>query len=249
MSHMQSVIEEHSTWQPAAHRWRSKILPLIQTPASLLLLLVLTLSAHAEEADNEGCPAAPVAPVTVELDILEPDIILDRTREEIGRIRGQARNPLPPGFRLNGLTSWQLGMRYSHSVIEYSKIEDCFRLRWVRIALRTTKLEVYLASEIPPGSCRFRENMAHEMQHVDVLRNSAREQHRQLRETLSGHELLKPIKATDVDAAVAEYGIRLATLIAEIRDPLMAEITRRDAALDTAASYRALTNRCPPGSE
>ena len=123
----------------------------------------------------------------------------------------------------------------------------CVHLDHVDVVFQT-KPEIHIASDFQPGSCAYREIIAHEQRHVKVLRVFMREYAPELQELVK-----KTVKTSRQSVIVSKNGIKSAKK--QLKAPVISRIKTfqaqiypvlqsRQAALDTSSEYRRIAEQC-----
>lgn len=188
----------------------------------------------------DAAPDVTIAPVVA-------DVILDRSLDTHGlerlKNRGMARE-LPAGFRLFGLTTHDLELDDDDIGATLARGGACAGLAGGEILIRLVP-RLYVAREIAPSSCLYREIVAHEEKHLAVgerlFRAFAAEATELLRRDLARRPYLtvafgedaEEIAARRVDAAIR-------TAYRSFRDSYV----REQAAIDSDAEYERVAAAC-----
>ena len=110
----------------------------------------------------------PDDPYDIEVKVQFPESEIDHSRsvEELGRIGGF-------GHKVLGLMKPDLRLETSPKakIIPHGK-EYCFWVTGFDVSLRYHRVDVYVASEYPWGSCHYKAILAHEEEHVEVARQN-----------------------------------------------------------------------------
>ena len=150
-------------------------------------------------------------------------------------------------YRTIGLTKGQLAYE---STLESKGIEDwrnaqvCTRPS-VKVVLRVTPVTVYVAREIAGDPCRRPAILEHEMKHVAVYRDYLAEAVADMRHELPralGSEL---VYARNAAAAQENLRARLQAFMRAFMQKHYAELSARQAAIDTSEEYARLARACP----
>lgn len=200
------------------------------------------------QAQSLACPRVdqPQVRVTRQQAALVYDF--SRTTEQLTRFPGRAPGPAgQSGGRVLGLAHARYGERSQIRAVFQPQRDGsvCGAATVIDIAFGMEERRVYVASELPGGSCIHREVRQHEMKHVDV-------DDRLLTEFI-------PMVERRVQAAAARTGTvrgrSQQQAMTAIRQPIEAvlrqilteftrERERRQAQVDTAEEYRRVTTSC-----
>jgi len=121
----------------------------------------------------------------------------------------------------------------------------CVYLETVQAEFGWNKMEVFVASEYPPGSCEYNAVLDHENQHVSINNTVLRELAPRIRAELEA--LLSQERAvfTSNPRAAGDQALRaLHAKMDSILDAYEAELRRRNAVIDTAKNYAAINDLC-----
>ncbi|WP_051340222.1 hypothetical protein [Azospirillum halopraeferens] len=122
-------------------------------------------------AQADGCPAFERPQVSVSLTNAPLRRDFTRTIQQLARIPGRAPGPAGSGSgHILGLAHAVFQQTYDIAV-SYGQLGDgayCGALASVSVTFGTQERVVYVARELPRGSCIHREVLDHEMQHVAV---------------------------------------------------------------------------------
>lgn len=208
-------------------------------------LFILLASIWAASTANATCIAQPSADLSVTLEVPAPTMNHDLPRDSIRRISQQTGGkPLPLGLILNGLAVYHLETRHRIVVSPFPRRRDCFQPSQIMASVQVRNLDVYIARELERGSCQYGVTVAHELQHVEVLRDGATELRDQIEHALRRNMILGPITAPDIETALERYSLALNIIVDDIRQKVTQDMNRRNQMLDTPAAYRAEDRKC-----
>lgn len=172
---------------------------------------------------------------------------LDRSRSSAAL--GAELGNYSSGYITRGLTKTQSYVKRNIAV-SLTKMRDgrvCANVQdiSVQIALQGPA-QVFVASDIEPGSCRDRVTIEHEQLHINHAFDAQQKSKHAIEQQLSPSlRHILPIVANDVDQATAMVGVQLDAIIDQIISPIDAERSAKDRAIDTPESYERLTAACP----
>jgi hypothetical protein len=134
--------------------------------------------------------------------------------------------------------------------VSFSKMSDgqfCANIEQVSILVALQgPAQVFVASEVEPGSCKDRVTIQHEQLHINHAFDAQQRTKEAIEQRLpSALRRALPVVARSQDQAVAMIGSHLDQIIEQISAPIDAERTAKDRAIDTRESYRRLTAMCP----
>lgn len=191
---------------------------------------------------------------TPEVDVIlgMPEVEIDdtRTREAITAIDMKSRNIAGyarSGWVTNGLTLSNLrsGVRYTTRQVAFRNGSGCATLDRAEIHIGFDRpVKVLLPNRYPEGGCPRQTLLDHEMQHVQINASSLAASESRFRSAVQALAATFPIHADDVEDARAQAEAVAAGAIEAVRQSVLDEITARNAAIDTEASYRSLQSQC-----
>lgn len=165
--------------------------------------------------------------------------------EGMSGIRAPSRNAREPG-----LTVFETEMSLSDDLeFESTQATGPFRA-WVKRAdvdFSMKRLEVYVSSQYPVGSCQYRAVLAHENDHVSINRRTYQRYLKKLKKELG--RLALPTRSRPwVVRTQQEASDRVSAMLRSVRDRVetefMSENRRLNAKIDTLASYRRVSAKC-----
>ena len=191
------------------------------------------------------CAGSPRAPydVNVRIEIPPAPVNRDLSIAELGELSFHG-----PRARVLGLTRTGLNIKTS---AKYSAVPSddvlCFWVNAVDVTLRYRIMEVYVAKEYDPGTCAYREILAHEEDHVRAARSNLERYASRVRSALTS--LLIPTRRDPVEVASPDQAERQVEAISdELLEPVYREMIESlhesQAALDTPEEYRRVRRRC-----
>lgn len=222
--------------------------------AGLALALAAAPAPAAERARPAKAPACDgpkQAAPKVELSIETPEPrVADATRAEIKRRFGGSANSgrhAANGVEAVtlGLTATQLAARADYELTKLTRRDgrECVALSKIGARLANEDVTVLVDRRYKPGSCERKAVLAHEMEHVrigdEVLRDwepRARERLRAVADRWSG----RWVPAAEAKRIDKEISAAVSDLVRKIE----ADSRRRNAKINTPASYRAVQRRC-----
>ncbi len=153
------------------------------------------------------------------------------------------------GFAAQGMTAsaHSIGYKTEVSMQPISKDQVCTNLRAVEINVAFAEPPtIYIASEIPVGSCRYNSTLAHERQHVSFATEASETVVVDLQNGL-GDLLASRLPLTSANAGEAQQ-LSL-QMVKDAVEPVaarhMAGERLKNLAIDSQASYEALSAECP----
>jgi hypothetical protein len=152
-------------------------------------------------------------------------------------------------FTTQGLTRTKSYVKRNISV-SFTSMQDgqlCANIEHISVLVALEgPAQVYVASEVEPGSCRDRVTIEHEQLHINHAFEAQQKTKRAIEQDLPGElRRLLPVVVPDGEQAATMIGMRIDRLIEQISAPIDAEKSAKDRAIDTRESYRYLTSLCP----
>jgi hypothetical protein len=191
------------------------------------------------------CPAEPGTGYKTEVVVEVPPAGLrhDLGRDELGEIAFHGT-----GDRVLGLTTSSIEILFNTEV--RSRTDDdgtCFWVPWVKVTLRYSALDIYIANEYAATSCPYQAILAHERRHTEIARKHLQGYVQPIRSALASLAIPRPsgpIRVASAEDGEARMKDILARLLAPIRDELTAGMRRAQARVDTRQAYRRVNKQC-----
>lgn len=188
----------------------------------------------------------------VEVVLGMPEVEIDdtRSREAITAIDMKSRNLAGyarSGWVTNGLTLSNLrsGVRYTTRQVSFGNGSGCATVERAEIHIGFDKpVRILLPNRYREGSCARRALLSHEQEHVAINSSSLAASEQRFRNAVQALGANFPIHADDVEDARAQAEAVAAEAVEGVRQSVLDEITARNAAIDTEASYRSLQALC-----
>jgi hypothetical protein len=139
--------------------------------------------------------------------------------------------------------------------LEYSATGDgrtaCIGLRDIVVTLQLAERRIYIARELPRGSCRHDVTLAHEQRHAriddTILARELPRVKQALARAATDIGTVGPVPVRDVQAHQEDIGERLQRVLRHELDRISETRRREQGAIDTPESYRREAERCPDG--
>ena len=219
-----------------------------------LFMLLWALFAVPFVASAQGyCPLPQIPTVEIALDIRPPHIDTTQGFARLTAIPNDTRLGLSHDNKVGGLTMGDIIASTQAQFgqhVDYFTGDTCIWVQDLHVLL-TLEPVVFIARELPRGSCRQREMLKHEQKHValdrQILQQSQKPVADNLRLALQRLGAVGPVSpslARDVQH----------DLVAQVNQLINAELQRieqlrneRQQAIDTPAEYARLDAACPDG--
>ena len=168
--------------------------------------------------------------------------------DQIDAAARRLRGSVMAGWRTNGLAEARLRTdgATTVSVVQLADGRWCGYLESADFLISyEDPLNIYISSTYDVGSCPYKAILHHELQHVDIYRNT-------LREHLSGAgervtEIMVaagPVIRRSKQEVSDMLESRVGQAVMDIANGIAAEAKRRNAALDTPQSYQVVQSEC-----
>lgn len=220
-----------------------------------LVLAVLSLAACDQVAPllgGQACAENPeydrAAPAVVVSSAVTTVIRHDLSLDGIAHLPGT--EALGPGGKLQGLTVVEHQMSYKTGIALTRPLWGP-RCAWVdklTVDVTPRKMEIYIPSEYPEGSCEYDQILSHERQHEDTHRDVLQAAVEEMRRALASASELpargRPMQVADRPEAER----RIEEMVDKATKPVYAhfkeELKQRQAVIDLPANYLWTQNRC-----
>lgn len=207
------------------------------------LLLIWAGGAAAQQCPLPNMRQEP-AEATLEVSVADPVIRNDRKRAEmtasVAASMGNAEK--------SGLTTvnTKLELIPSFQYLPVGGGKFCLVLSGVKANWRITGMWVDVAAEYRPGSCNYTEVITHENEHVRFNRETFQDYAPRMEARLktAAHDI-RPVVVEDLQGGMSAITERIKQAGGEVQAAYSAMAASRHAGIDTAASYAAVTRRCP----
>ena len=211
--------------------------------------LLLTLLTHPAAAQT-GC--APYrAPITVDFQTHQPRPTLNNSLNVTALRNLMSTKGQKP---IGGVHAEALGVTYAtpeFNIEASSRIESresgraCVYLSKVTVELGFRDLDVYVASEYPPGTCEYKAILDHENQHVAINTQALSTHAPRMRlalERILGEE--RPVATGEPNRVTKQILDRITQRMGESLQAFYKEMDTRNGILDSASNYEAIANIC-----
>lgn len=199
-------------------------------------------------AATHACPRFDPPTIEVQRQSAPLTYTLSRTMEQLTRLPGRAPGPAgQSGGRVLGLAHAKYGER--------SQIRAMFQIQpdgtvcggadSITVTFGFEERRVYVARELPPGTCIHREVMNHEMKHVAVderlLDEFLPQLERRLKATVSR---IGTVRGRTQEQVMASIRRPIEATLRQLLDEFTRARDRRQAQVDTAEEYKRVTTAC-----
>lgn len=195
------------------------------------------------------CPLAPVPHVDVELVTTDSGTSHARRQAWLTALmKDDERQWLGDHGTVMGVTAH--GSDFDYARVQYASVEGRDGIACAGIAGGTVRIRlevaVYVASEIPAGSCLYREVLGHELEHralaLELNAQFARSLEAEINGALAAVPFVEVSSGTPWRQAAQA---QLRALVAAAYDTFSREESRRQLGIDSAAEYERVSAACP----
>ena len=165
--------------------------------------------------------------------------------ESMSAIKAPSRAAHEPGLTL---FEYEISSQYDLALRSRSP-QGPYRF-WVKtlnVQFKINRMDVYVSSQYPVGSCQYNAILAHENTHVSINQRLFRKYLGFLRSELARAALPTPghpWTAASQDQAEAALDARIKPILKNVEARFAAEDRRENAKIDTPASYRRTSAKC-----
>lgn len=237
----------------AQTKWKERMRYLIVLGVVVGCALPFALRGPAATVFSRGpsCEDLAGAP-ELELVLGAPEVEVDdtRPRETIAALDMKSRNLsgyARSGWVTNGLTLSNLrsGVRFTTGQVSFRNGSGCAAVSKAEIHIGFDKpVRILIPDRYREGSCARQVLLDHEWQHVEISRSALAAAEDRFKQAVEGLSAVYPIHADKTDDARRQAEEVAAEAVEGVRRSIIEEITARNAAIDTQASYMALQARC-----
>lgn len=214
----------------------------------LLTALALTLTPVAAAAQSAGCPRFDRPSLQVDAQAVPLKRDFDKTLAQLQAMPGRSSGPAgAQSGQVLGLAHatfgerWQIGAQYSPQPGGMF----CAALSKLTVSFGFQERIVYVARDLPPGSCIQREVLNHEMKHVAVDEALLREFMPTFRRRVEAVVARQgTIRARGQDQAMALLRQPIDTAIRALMQDFSREREKRQMKVDTLEEYRRVSKSC-----
>lgn len=208
-------------------------------PAWLWLLgLLLSLPAAADECMDIPLPS-------VSITRLEPEVTVSREFNHVG-LQTLAQSAQRSGNKVLGLTKGNATVRYQLQMTSRPSPNgqrECASPRLL-ITYGFNPVTIYIARELPPGSCAYREVMAHEQRHLQVYIDYARSIEDEVKQRFEQRFAHQDYYRLPVGQAQSLLRDEMRERWIPYLRQRLAEAQSKQALIDTLSEYHRLANSC-----
>lgn len=221
-----------------------RIFPGLVLTGAIVLALASPDVAHAQE---RPCPtmSAPNVTITPEVEAVRYD--LTRTTAELTQKHRASSRAIPDGTKVLGLAGGKMGYRLQTRAKGVSRATGgtCVYLTDVRLVVGYDDPTIYIARELPRGTCIHGKVVEHEQEHIRIDRRNLARLLPRLQSVLSDAAYRTGSVATrDPERAQQQLQDRLMAVIRPTMDDFIARRNAEQNAFDSPDEYRRIGNSC-----
>ena len=199
-----------------------------------------------------SCPARSAPDITLQFQNDPPRISHTRSSASLTKLKKVSSSPSYEEFPiLEGVTSSQIQLKYDVSFTDREELrshQSCVAISSARITI-TYKPVVYINSNIPKGSCRYKETLKHEMKHVATDIDTINEFLPDIRDAaanaLRHTQTTEPIDTDRADDLHDDISEKLSEAVNEENAELQKTRKKRQRQIDSREEYERLSKACP----
>jgi hypothetical protein len=214
----------------------------------LIIAALLIAFQHSALADDPyaECESYPNVPVHVTPRFDAPAYDYSQGIADITMLSSDAHHTIREALTL-GLTRYEPMLEISVPIkgVQLPSGLACAHVDHVDVTLGYKDVTVFVAYEIPQGSCGFGQVMAHEQKHINVNMQILQEYTPRIEAELSDYLRMNGVfREQDIDYATAVLKEKLQTIIDSIVMEMSTDNIRRQQNVDTPAEYARVAASC-----
>jgi hypothetical protein len=164
--------------------------------------------------------------------------------EGMSQIKAPSRNSQEPG-----LTLFEYEVSSQYEMAERSRANGPLKIwaKSIHINFFTTRMDVYVTSQYPVGSCQYQAVLDHENTHVAINQRIFQKYHKLLAGELRRITVptqAHPMIVTNEAEGEAFLDSKIKPLLARFQERFAGEVRRENAKIDTPASYARVQSKC-----
>ncbi|MDX2028429.1 MAG: hypothetical protein SFW62_07315 [Alphaproteobacteria bacterium] len=213
-------------------------------PALLCIAFVLVSPARAQ--NPQECESYPDVPVTVNPVFENPKYDFSQDIAAIQTMAKDSQRSISEKLTL-GLTRYEpmLEFRLPMKGVIFPNGLACAHAERAEITIGYRNVTVYVAREVPQGSCGFGEIMAHEQKHIDVNKQLLQDYAPMIQEKLRAYLRLNGVfRERNPDYAMQLLREKLQEIVNSLGLQMMEDNHRRQQQVDNMDEYQRITLSC-----
>jgi hypothetical protein len=219
-----------------------------------LLILSLPLAVSAAYAAKDPCLQLEQESSFPEINFsISHENLSHNEHETISNLQRRVQNPATGGATLKAdhlpLGAMEANIKTSFNMgtaqIRLSNGQGCVAITSAQITLTFANPTIYMARELPRGSCIYREVLAHENRHVAVDKQLSSEYEYNLRNRVEAElRTIGILRGNSVEHASSQLQTLVQARLQPIFAEFIAERERRQALVDSADEYERISKSC-----
>ncbi|MGB9152275.1 MAG: hypothetical protein WCD70_04215 [Alphaproteobacteria bacterium] len=213
---------------------------------ALLCLALICHEARAQDVVLDPCPPNANVPINIVPVFEEPTYNYDASIPDLQVLSQDAYHVIPEGLTL-GLTHYQPMLRVNPVSLARDLPDGttCVQVDHVDISFGYRNVVVYIANEIPQGTCGFDEVMGHEQKHVAVQKQILADFIPTLQSRLKDYLAQNgSFRGNDYGEAVTWMHDNVQYVAQDTINQVLNENTRLQHNIDTVEEYTRVGNAC-----
>jgi hypothetical protein len=196
--------------------------------------------------DESECDSYPDVPINITTRFDEPVYDYDAGIAQIEAMASDQRHSIHENLTL-GLTRYMPTLEFGVPVrsVQYPDGVACAHVQHVDVTIGYKDVTVFIAREIPQGTCGFDTIMAHEQKHIDVNRAILAEYtpliEQRLKVFLHDNGVFRE---PNLDYASTMLQGKLQQILNEISEQIVTDNRQRQQQVDNPGEYRRITYSC-----
>ncbi len=219
-----------------------------------LLIAACLLPPFTAAAQNTMCgPQKAASAMSVDLAAQNVTINHVMSRDKLRHFNVDTKSPYTNerNIHVNGLMRGTIDLKTNIAIAWQRDRDEGFNCLWYQKIDVTMALDpiIYIAREIPQGSCLYAEVLKHEMKHLEADLKVMSDYQIVLQDRidwfLKHAQVEGPHHADVLTKARKNMGAKFDQLIKEVHDQLQADRIQRQSAIDTLGEYERVAKTCP----
>jgi hypothetical protein len=210
---------------------------------ALIMFFVLSGSAHAQTHD---CNAYPDIPVNVTPIFEEPKVDLSVDMLGIRRLTNDTAHGIGENIPL-GITRYRpfVEFRVPVKTTTFPDGTSCAEIERADVTIGYKEVTIYIANDVPQGTCGFDEIMAHEHKHIAVNRQILQDYVPIIRDSLRDYLRTNGVfYEQDHDFALHLLHEKIQDILNQLGGQMVQDNVTRQRQVDTPQEYRRLSDAC-----
>jgi len=216
---------------------------------STAFLFVILTTSPAIAQDVENCDPYPDVPINITPVFDEPKYDFSQNLAQIQLIASDRIHSIPQYHAVTmGITRYEPVLEFHVPMIvrtEEGGMSGCAFVKHVDVNVGYRNVTVFIASEIPEGTCAFDETMAHEQKHIGVNRQTLAEFVPLIEDRFKAYLRLNGVQQVEnADYAQKIITDKLKSIMEDVTGQMQAENIARQREVDSIQEYTRLSQVC-----